>query len=207
MQSFQVPCRGIRYNHPVTRWQNIIWGDARHPPGQRKSRSRRDKCLVCPSLVASPSNQCLDRNVLVQCIPMQATARDPDLLALLRCAVQQARKPTERDADDPSVAQVTENLSESNSTRLAINEEFIPFPLDQTPIVPNDIKQFTKSPSIVTIIVSDLNYRIQPKLCFHTVLLSVGMYRLARRAFVGIKEKLETAFSKDDWHNASGCSW
>jgi hypothetical protein len=97
----------------------------------------------------------------------------------------------------------TDMLSELNRTRLAINEEFIPFPLDQTPIVPNDIEQFTKSPSIVTIIVSHLDRRIQPKLCFHTVLLNVDMYWFTWRTFVGIKEKPETAFSKDGWHNAS----
>jgi|SRR5208282_294923 len=94
-------------------------------------------------------------------------------------------------------------LSELKRTRLALIEEFIPDPLDQIPLGLNDTKQFAKSPNIVTIILSHLDHRIQPNLCLHTVLLNVDMYRLARRTFVGIKEKPETAFLKDGWHNAS----
>src|ERR1700733_9317321 len=77
---------------------------------RRMARGRRIqlRCegLVAAGLVALSSQQTCDGDVLVQGLPMQAAAADPNLFALLRSGMQKSREPCEWHADNSTVAEI-----------------------------------------------------------------------------------------------------
>jgi hypothetical protein len=84
--------------------------------------------------------------------------------------------------------------------RLALTEEFIPSPFDAVLVILDDLQQFPKRSSVVTIIVCHTHFRFQPEFCFNIVFFNVNVNRLAWRSFIGIEEKPETPMVENDWH-------
>ncbi len=62
--------------------------------------------LVAFALIVQPREKSRNGNILVERIPVQAAAGEPDLLALLRSAFEQAREPRKRNAQRAAVAQL-----------------------------------------------------------------------------------------------------
>jgi hypothetical protein len=76
------------------------------PDGPREPRSASARVFQFPRHVASTCKEAGDRNILVEVFPVQANAGEFDLLALLLCRVEQARKPCERHTDCAAVGQI-----------------------------------------------------------------------------------------------------
>jgi hypothetical protein len=85
-------------------------------------------------------------------------------------------------------------------TRVALGEEVIPCSLNARLVGGDDLQQFAKRATVVTIIVGHPDGGLESDLRFVAALFDVDVHRFTRRAFVGIEEKSEVTITKDDRH-------
>jgi hypothetical protein len=78
----------------------------------------------------------------------------------------------------------TQKLSSSKRTLLALTEEFIPGPQYEFAPLRDDFHQFAQGPSVEAVIVSDNDFRRQPKFRVDAVFDRMNMSGFARIAFV-----------------------
>jgi hypothetical protein len=76
------------------------------------------RALQFPRHVTSACEEAGDGNVLVGVFPVQAKAGEFDLLALLPCGVEQARKPCERHTDGAASVRSTHIVYSSKQTAI-----------------------------------------------------------------------------------------
>jgi hypothetical protein len=98
---------------------------------------------------------------------------------------------------------------ESSSKRIAValTEVFMPCPLDAAFVGFYYYSEKPQRARIVSIIVGDAGFWVQPELRFAVVLLDVDVDGFARISFVGVKEEAEAAFSEDFGHGMSVCQF